>query len=273
MDALTLSALVNAGYAKGAAVAGLACQQFRAGSSGSPFGTALGSVQAAFDQDPSFKLVKPWNRTKGEGYALADTSNLAPGDYLVYIQQQQLTLNGEQIAIRGETVTIGGSGTSTLSVGGQPVSVGGIAVTVPGGATVSGTSLPDLAADVYFVERLEAFRPAEVVFCNVVLTFSRPQEQASPGAGNYGGRTQASDAVLATGWPASLLIKGRGENPPSKLPIDVRAGAFEVLVPAILGVSLLSGDRITDATGTAYVIYTVEVSSYGNRLMAAVATT
>ena len=273
MDAATLTEKVNAGYAKAARVAGFACQQYRASSVETPFEAPIGTVQAAFDQNPAFGLTKPWNRTKAEGYLLADTSNLAVGDYLVYIQQQAVLVAGQQLTVGGQNITIGGSGTSTLSVGGQPVSVGGIGITTAAGGTVSGPSLPDLAADVYFVERLEAFRPSEVVFCNVVLTFSRPQEQASPGAGNYGGRTQATDAVLAAGWPASLLIKGRGENPPAKLPIDVRAGAFEVLVPAIPGVALMSGDRITDATGSAYVIYTVELGPYGYRLMAAVATT
>ena len=271
MDAATLSQKVSAGYAKAASAVGLTCQQYRPSNATAPLSQPLGTLLAAFDQNATFALTKPWDRTKAAGFVLADISGVLIGDYLIAVTQRLLTLNGQPVTLNGQELTLGGSGETQLTLNGQPLTANGVPLVLPG-TGVDGTT-PNASVDVYFVTRIEGFRPAEVVLCNSVLSFVRPQQQTAAGQGSYGGRTQASDVALATAWPASILIKGRGENPPARLPIDVRSGSFEVLLPAIPGISLQDEDRITDAVGTEYVIYTVEISPWGYRLMAGVATT
>lgn len=127
---------------------------------------------------------------------------------------------------------------------------------------------------VLFVAAFEPFQPPLCILCNRVLTISRPGADVTAGyTPTFGGRTTGTDTVLAIGWPASLLIKNKGEGDPARLPGDVKAASFEVLLPLVPGVTLKPTDRLTDETGTVYVIAAVEISSYGNRLLAGVSTT
>lgn len=127
---------------------------------------------------------------------------------------------------------------------------------------------------VYFVAAFSALEPPLCIVCNRTVTISRPVMQTEAGLEpGYGGRTESTDTVLATGWPVSLLIKNKGDTDPTKLPSDVKAASFEIMMPHIPTISLLPNDRLTDETLQEYVVAAVEISPYGSRLLASASTT
>ena len=124
-----------------------------------------------------------------------------------------------------------------------------------------------------FVSAFQLYEPPELVLCNAVMTISAPGQDSLPGLSRtYGGRTNYTDTVLATGWPVSLLTKQKGDIPPVKLPSDVRAASFEVLMPIIPGVPVEPAMRLTDAGGDVYIVNAAEQTSYGWRLLASYST-
>ena len=125
----------------------------------------------------------------------------------------------------------------------------------------------------WFVAHIEALRPASCVICNRTLTVSMPAVASATGANSYGGATAASDAVVASGWPASVLTKTHIEIDPTRLPSDTKTSYFEVLMPTIPGVELSFGLLLEDETGQNYVIAAAELSLSGWRLLAGIQTT
>ena len=126
-----------------------------------------------------------------------------------------------------------------------------------------------IGSDTYFVQRVEPFRAVEVVLCNRTLAFSNeaPSAPETPGANPYAAPNPALSSDIASDWPASVLLKTRGEADAARLPSDVRAAYFEALVPAIPGVALQSGYRATDEIGNAYQLVSVELTHWGYRLL------
>nr|WP_321985338.1 hypothetical protein [uncultured Lichenicoccus sp.] len=129
-------------------------------------------------------------------------------------------------------------------------------------------------AQTLFVSAFQLYEPPELVLCNAVMSISSPGEDTLPGLSNtYAGRTNATDQVLATGWPVSILIKQKGDMDPVKLPADVRSASFEVLMPIIPGVAITPSLRLNDGQGNTYVVNAAEQTSFGNRLLASFSTT
>jgi hypothetical protein len=111
-----------------------------------------------------------------------------------------------------------------------------------------------------FVASCPALTPALLVDCNASLQLLDWQ----PGGG-YGG---ASEAAIATGWPASLRLAGRGQLPAAALPGDLRNAGWEMLLPAIPGLTLREGMRAEDAAGRRFVLCGVESTTLGLRIQA-----
>ena len=125
-----------------------------------------------------------------------------------------------------------------------------------------------------FVTAFQLYEPPECILCNAVVSIAAPAEDSEPGLSTtYGGRTNASDQVLATGWPVSILIKQKGDLDPVKLPADVRSASFEVLMPVIPDVPITPSLRLTDAAGNTYVVNAAEQTPNGWRLLASYSTT
>ena len=115
----------------------------------------------------------------------------------------------------------------------------------------------------FFAAGYEPIKPWLCVECNRTLSFNRPTAPTSPGYG-----APVADAVLATGWPASVLQGTKGEGNPVGLPSDVRAPWVSILVPAIPGVTLKYSDRATDDLGRNFVLSNVELTDLGYRISA-----
>ncbi len=131
--------------------------------------------------------------------------------------------------------------------------------------------------ETYFVSEFAQIQPPQVQQCNLTVTFfttSVENEQPVGLTQPYWGRSNATDTLVASGWPVSATMKAKGEMAIAKLADDVRAGQFEVVVPPIPGLIVTQGLRFTDQIGTNYMIGGVEPLAYGcTKLLATVATT
>ncbi len=135
-------------------------------------------------------------------------------------------------------------------------------------------ALPTLSVETAFVSRIEPARPMLAVLCNAVLDLLASGSTARQSAIGYqppADPAAATDIVLASGWPASVLVKTRsGEAPPARLPTDVRSASYEVLMPLVPGVAVTAGLRARDASGQHYHLVAVERSAYGLHMLASI---
>lgn len=126
---------------------------------------------------------------------------------------------------------------------------------------------------ILFVASFLPMEPPLCIVCNRTVDLYQPAAPSQSGLSPYAGRTDGTDTLLASKWPVSLLTKTRGDADPTRLPSDVRAAYYEVLMPAIPGTTILPTMRLMDEVGNDYVITTAELSPYGWRLLVGVATT
>lgn len=125
------------------------------------------------------------------------------------------------------------------------------------------------AAGTFFIAAQQPLLPILAVECNRTLSFARPQTQAQFGAvANYEGNTPTTQTPLATGWHASVLQGTKGEKNEVGLPSDVRTPWWAILLPAIPGVTLQSGDLVSDDIGRRYILSSVELTDLGYRCTA-----
>lgn len=115
----------------------------------------------------------------------------------------------------------------------------------------------------FFIAAQQPQLPILMIACNRKISILRPQQQAGVGALGYGGTTAANETVLMTAWPASVLQGTKGEKGDAILPGDVRSPWWAILLPHWPGVTLRSGDIITDDIQRRYVISSAELSDLG----------
>ena len=126
----------------------------------------------------------------------------------------------------------------------------------------------NIKADTYFVARLEAMRPPLCVLCAAYVSVLEPAPALVPGLNTHGGRSDATDQVIASLWPASILPLPHGDQPDAKLPSDVRAGWFDVVMPAIPGIVFGPGLRFSDNLGRTFVATTGGPTDWGWQFVA-----
>jgi hypothetical protein len=120
----------------------------------------------------------------------------------------------------------------------------------------------------YFIAAQQALLPILAVLCNRTINLLRPQQLSGTGTVGYGGDTVANEMVLMTGWPASILQGTKGEKGDAELPGDVRNPWWAVLLPDWPGITLRSGDIITDDLTRRYIVSSAELTELGWRLTA-----
>ena len=119
-----------------------------------------------------------------------------------------------------------------------------------------------------FVAAMQPLLPIIVVECNRTINVLRPQQQTGLGAVGYGGDTDANETALMTAWPASILQGGRIEKSGVALPGDTASPGWTVLLPYWSGVTLRTGDIITDDLARRHVISGAELTDLGWRITA-----
>ena len=129
-----------------------------------------------------------------------------------------------------------------------------------------------IGADIYFVTRFEPVRPLQVVLTNVLFDILEDAEEAAPGPRGRGGRVlggvNANVEPIATGWPAWKSVGGRAETDPTRLPGDVRAPSWSVLLPPIPGVTLTRQMILREPSGLTLTISAAVLSEFGWQLIA-----
>ena len=131
--------------------------------------------------------------------------------------------------------------------------------------------------ETFFVTTLDLYRPSRLVQCNRIVDIHAPGTMPALGFNpGYGGDNRTDEAVVVSGWPASLIKGPRGEAGDVKLPGDSKLPWEELLLPEIPGTDIRN-DMIllyTAPEGTfRLVLVLVELTSLGYRCMAVMETT
>lgn len=119
----------------------------------------------------------------------------------------------------------------------------------------------------FFIAAMQSLLPILTVQTNTTVSILRLPENTAVGAIGYGGATAATEQALISGWPASLLIGGRGEKNQVDLPADTRAGHYALLLPNP-GVTLRTSDIVVDHLGRRFALQSCELTDLGWRMTA-----
>lgn len=137
----------------------------------------------------------------------------------------------------------------------------------PGDYLVSG------AWGTFFIASMAPVLPIFCVGCNRVMSAARAPVQTGIGALPYNGETPGNEVAVMTAWPASVLYTQKGRSAEVGLPMDLPSPFFEILMPDYPGVTLRSGDVLTDDLGQRYVVSAAELTELGWRLSTQMAET
>ena len=145
-----------------------------------------------------------------------------------------------------------------------------------GRQTLTGDYLSS-ATEKFFIASQLLNQPILCIKCNRTVRLMRMPVSATIGAVAYQGECAASmqdilgaagaNGAFGTGWPASILLKGRAESTGSGLPGATRNVGWEVLLPSSIGVTIQESDVLIDDLGRKYSIQAAEQSDLGWRLV------
>jgi hypothetical protein len=110
-----------------------------------------------------------------------------------------------------------------------------------------------------FVAAIEPPKPMLVVMTNAVVTLGRPAPPVLAGLNPYGAVLPATQTVLLSGFPASLLAGGVDDRTRAGLPDDTKVPGFTSLLPAVPGVRPHVADILTDERGERFVVTAAEL--------------
>jgi hypothetical protein len=130
-----------------------------------------------------------------------------------------------------------------------------------------------LETAVYFIGSQDPLLPVLCVRTNRTISVAKPRMQTNPAANAYGGYTSANSSPLLDQWPASVFNESKSSSSITGLPTDQLIPYWTVLIPATSGVTLSSGDVITDDLGRTAFISGSELSNLGWRISAKMMTT
>lgn len=125
----------------------------------------------------------------------------------------------------------------------------------------------------FFISSQDVPMPMQLVSCNHTISISTAADFSVPGAqSTYGGDQVATETIIATNWPCSLLQGTKGETGTTKLPGDVKQPWSAVLLPVIPGVIISNDMILTDDLGQRHITSSCELSDLGWRITASLAT-
>jgi len=125
----------------------------------------------------------------------------------------------------------------------------------------------------FYVAAMPLLQPILCVRAERLVSVRRTAQAGSDsGLQDYGGTTAASEKLILSDWPASILLSRGGEHSALKLPGETRSAWHNILMPAFRGLSLHAGDFVTDEAGQRYVVSGTELTDMGWRLTALLVT-
>lgn len=142
-----------------------------------------------------------------------------------------------------------------------------------GATTQVGDYLFNVSHGTYFIAAQQDELPILCVKCSHILNVSRTRAPSSVGQNPYSGATAQNQTPVMTGWPASLVMSNKARMPEAGLPMDMPSPMFEILLPAIAGADIRSGDFVADDNNPArrYIVAGSELSALGWRVSARLA--
>lgn len=122
----------------------------------------------------------------------------------------------------------------------------------------------------YFLCGIQPYVEATVIYCNAIATVTRTSLPQTKGFVGYGGLNSSSETIIPvlTGWPASILQKGRREMNRDGIPASMPNRDVEILLPNIPNLVFEPGDIITDQNNLRYAIVFPEITDNGWRISA-----
>ena len=129
------------------------------------------------------------------------------------------------------------------------------------------------ASTIFFVASQVPLSPVLCVMTNRRLSVLRPAMQVSAAGNSYGGYTATRSVPLMSGWPACVQSSSGAGSSVANLPTDQTIPYWKILLPAVSGVILASGDLLTDDLNRTAIIQSTELTELGWRISARMATT
>jgi hypothetical protein len=130
------------------------------------------------------------------------------------------------------------------------------------------------ALGTFFIASQNVPQPMQVVMCNATFSISQPAGMSTLGAQSaYGADARATETIIATGWPGSLLMSSKQKAGTGRLPGDNDMPTAIVLLPAIPGVTIRNNLILTDANSQRRIVSSAELTALGWRLMTTLSTT
>jgi hypothetical protein len=119
---------------------------------------------------------------------------------------------------------------------------------------------------ILFIASQQGLAEPLCVQTNRHVSIARAIPPGTLGINDYGGVVQGNTVILLEDWPASVLGVNDTGNPTAGLPSDVSVPYWTVLMPALSGVILQTGDMLSDDLGRSAVVAACELTEMGWRL-------
>jgi len=117
-----------------------------------------------------------------------------------------------------------------------------------------------------FIASQQRLQPIVCVRTNGRLTIRRPTIPTGIGGNAYGGLNPDNAAVVLRDWPASVLGMSTSGTAQSGLPLDTTLPQWNILLPDIGSVRILTGDLVHDGTMLRGAVIAAEQTFMGWRL-------
>lgn len=130
----------------------------------------------------------------------------------------------------------------------------------------------------FFIAAQQLHLPILMVECNRQVRLIRQAAPANVGAVGYSGECasddvdvlgqRAVDGSFGTGWPASIILKGRSEQSGTDLPSTTKNVGWQILLPPSVPITIAAGDILLDDLGRRYAVHGAEQMDLGWRIQA-----
>jgi len=121
---------------------------------------------------------------------------------------------------------------------------------------------------VWFIAAQQLLAPVLCVQTNRRISITRHASPFNAGSNSYGGSNILPNIPVLENWPASVMGSAGRNHPEARLPGDMPAPFWTILLPAYAQVILRTGDFISDDLGRSAVVTAAELTDLGWRITA-----
>lgn len=121
---------------------------------------------------------------------------------------------------------------------------------------------------IFFISSQEPFQPIICVRTNRTIFVTRQMPMQPYAATGYGGIAATDALSILSDYPVAIQIESKSSTPNAKLPTDLAIPYWVIQMPQVDGVSITSGDLVTDDLGRSANVSWAEQSYAGWRILA-----